>query len=166
MQAVGTTLNGLSVAHEVTMEDHYKFSWGEDIEWMNPLGVQSTGEASSMLPPYMTGTRLEPIVSNPYLGTRDTSYTCGSAERQTCNMGGVNWDGLGEKLSMEDTFSPKEGQLYCPWELGEHDMQSLFVELHGSDYLEALDIAMCNLEAEREQPFMNDWQVQEIVRSE
>ena len=166
MHAVGTTWNGLSVAHEVTMEDHYEFSWGEDIEWMNPLGVQSMGEASSMLPPFMTGTGLEPIVSNPYLGTRDASYTCGSAKRQTCDMGDVNWDGLGETLSMEDTFLPEEGQLYCPWELGEHDMQSLFVELHGNDYLEALDIAMCNLEAEGEQPFMNEWQVQEIVRSE
>ena len=81
-------------------------------------------------------------------------------------MGDVKLNGLGGKLSQEDTFSPEDSQLYCPWELGENDMQSLFAKLHENDYLEALDIAMCNLEAEGEQPFMNDWQVQEIVRSE
>ena len=119
-----------------------------------------------MLPPFMAGTGLKPEVSNPYLGTRDASYTCGSAKHQTCDMADVFSDGSGEKLSMEDAFSPKEGHLYRPWELGEHDMQSLFVELHGNDYLEALDIAMCNLVAEGEQPFLDEWQVQKTVRSE
>ena len=141
------------------MEDYYEFSWGEDIGWTNPPGVQPMDEASLILPPYMTGTGLEPIVSNQYLGTRNASYTCGNAKRQTCDMGDVNLNGLGEKLSKEDAFSPKESQLYCPWELGEHDMQSLFVELHGNNYLEALDIAMGSLEDEREQPFMSEWQV-------
>ena len=45
-------------------------------------------------------------------------------------------------------------------------MQSLFVDLHSEDYVAALDIAMCNMKAEREQPFMSEWQVQEAVRSE
>ena len=31
MHAVGTTWNGLTVAHEVTMEDHYEFAWGETL---------------------------------------------------------------------------------------------------------------------------------------
>ena len=77
------------MAHEVTMEDHYEFLQGGEIGWTNPLGVQLMGEASIMLPPYLTGTKVEPIVSNPYLGTGDASYTCGSAKRQTCDMGDV-----------------------------------------------------------------------------
>ena len=48
-----------------------------------------------------------------------------------------------------------DDQLYSPWPLGENDMQSLFVDLHGDDYMKALDISKCNLEAERGQPFMN-----------
>ena len=72
--------------------------------------------------------------------------------------------GPGEKMLAEDTFLPEEEQLYIPWPLGENDMQSLFVEMHKNDYMEALDIAICNLEAERGQPFMNEWQVQETVR--
>ena len=74
------------------MEDHYEFSRGEEIGWTNPPGVQSMGEASIMLPPYLTGTGVEPILSSPYMGTMDALYICGSAERQTCDMGDVNSD--------------------------------------------------------------------------
>ena len=95
------------------MEDHYDFSWGDEIGWTNPPGVQSMGEASIMLPPYLTGTGVEPIVSNPYLGTGDVSYTCGSTERQTFDMGDVKLNGLGGKLSKEDTFLSKDSQLYA-----------------------------------------------------
>ena len=43
-------------------------------------------------------------------------------------------------------------------------MQSLFANLHGEDYVSALDIAMCNLVAEGGQPFLADWQVHETIR--
>ena len=106
MHAVGTTWNGVSEAYEVTMEDHYEFSWGEDIAWKEPLGVQSMGETSSMLPPFTTSTGLEPTEPNPYLGTRNASYTRGSAERQACKMDDVYSEGSGEKLLAEDVFPP------------------------------------------------------------
>ena len=60
MHPAGIDWQGLTVAHEVTMEDHYEFSWGEDTENVCPLGVQSMGEASLVLPPFMAGTGSEP----------------------------------------------------------------------------------------------------------
>ena len=71
-----------------------------------------------------------------------------------------------DDVCSEDTFSPADDQLYSPWPLGENDMQSLFVDLHGEDYVAALDIAMCNMKAERDQPFMAEWQVRDTVRNE
>ena len=65
----------------------------------------------------------------------------------------------------EDAFLPCDDHLYSLWSLGESDMKSLFAELHEDDYVAALDVAMCNLAAEGEQPFIAEWQVQETVRS-
>ena len=115
------------------------------------------GEASFVLPPYTASTGLQPSEPNPYLGKGDASMTYGNAERQACKK---------DDVCSEDEFSPAVDQLYSPWPLGEKDMQSLFTDLHGEDYIAALDIAMCNMKAEREQPFMSEWQVQEAVRSE
>ena len=108
MADVGTEWQGSSMEYEVTMEEHYAFSWKES------TGVPPMGEASLVLPPYTASTGLQPSEPNPYLGTRDASYTCGSAEHQACDMAGVFRDGFGEKLSMEDAFSPEEGHLYRP----------------------------------------------------
>ena len=116
------------------------------------------GEASFILPPHTTSTGLQPSGPNPYLGTRDASNISGNAKRQACKMDDVYSEG-------RDAFSLADDQLYSPWPLGENDMQSLFVDLHSDDYMEALDIAMYNLEAKGEEPFMNEWQVQDIVRS-
>ena len=135
MADVGTEWQGSSMEYEVTMEEHYAFSWKES------SGVPPMGEASLILPPYTASTGLQPSEPNPYLGTRDASMTSGNAERQACKM---------DDVCSEDSFSPTDDQLYSPWPLGENHMQSLFVNLHGEDYIEALDIAMCNLAAERE----------------
>ena len=159
MHPVGTEWQGLTENYEVTMEDHYGFSRGEDTKNVFPLGVQSMGEASSMLPPYMAGAGSEPEGLDPYQGKRDASNISGNAERCTWKMDNVYSEGP------EEAFAPCKEQLYSPWTLGENDLQSLFVELHENDYLEALDVAMNNLEAEGTQPFMHEWQVQEIVRS-
>ena len=88
------------------------------------------GDASSMLPPFMTGTGLEPTLPDLCRGTRNASNTNGSARHCTYNMDAVYCKGLGEKMFTEDTFLLKEEQLYIPWSLGESDMQSLFVEMH------------------------------------
>ena len=121
------------MAHEVTMEDHYEFSWGEDTENVCPLGVQSMGEASLVLPPFMAGTGSEPEGLDPYQGKRDASSACGNAERCTWKMDDVCSDGLVQGTLPEEAFAPCKEQLYSPWSLGEHDMQSLFVELHEND---------------------------------
>ena len=147
------------------MEDHYEFQCGEDSGWEKPLGVQSLGEASAILPPYLTSTGLEPEGPDPYLGTRDASYTYGNAKWQACKMDDMFSKGSGEKVSKEDAFSLKEDRMYSPWLLGENDMQSLFADLHNDDYTEAVDIVMSNLEVEGGRPFLDDWQVREIVRN-
>ena len=152
MHYVGTSWNGVSVVHEVTMEDHYEFSWKESI------GVPPNGEASLILPPYTASTGLQPEGPSPYRDTRDASYITGNADRQTCKMADVDSE-------WGDAFSPCDDQLYSPWSLGENDMQSLFTELHEDDYVAALDIAMCNLKAGGDQPLLTDWQVHETVRS-
>ena len=66
-------------------------------------------------------------------------------------------EGPGEKVSAEDTFSPDRDRLYNPWLLGKNDMQSLFADLHGDDYMEALDVAMSNLAVEGSRPFLDEW---------
>ena len=151
MADVGTEWQGLSRDYEVTMEEHYEFSWKEF------TGVPPMGEASLVLPPYTASTGLQPSEPNPYLGKGDASMTYGNAERQACKK---------DDVCSEDEFSPAVDQLYSPWPLGEKDMMSLFTDLHGEDYVAALDVAMCNMKAEQEQPFMSEWQVQEAVRCE
>ena len=90
------------------MEDHYEFSHGEDIEWKEPLGVQSMGGASSILPPYPTGTGLEPEEPNPYLGTRDAIYTYGYAKHHACKTAYVYSEGPGERCLHKAHFFPRE----------------------------------------------------------
>ena len=68
-----------------------------------------------------------------------------------------------EKGILWDDFSPADDQLYSPWQLGEHDMQALFMDLHSEDYMEALDVAMANLEADPGNTFITDWQVQQTM---
>ena len=67
MYEEGTSWNGKSVAHEVTMEDHYGFSWEQSI------GVPPNGEASLILPPRTASTGAHPEGPTPYLDTRVTS---------------------------------------------------------------------------------------------
>ena len=152
MAEVTSNWNGFSEEYKVTMDDHYGFSWEES------SGVPPLGEASFILPPHMASTGLQPEGPNPYLGKRDASIASGNAERQTCDMDDVCREGW-------DAFSLEEEQLYSPWTLGEKDLQSLFADLHSEDYVAALDIAMCNMVAEGEQPFSAEWQVRETVRS-
>ena len=153
MHDVGTNWNGTSVTHEVTMEDHYEFSWGKDIEQGEPLRAPPMGEASLVLPPFMASTGLQPSEPNPYLGTRDASYTSGSANHHACKMDDAYVIESEEEGIPWDDFSPTDDQLYSPWQLGEHDMQALFMDLHSEDYMEALDVAMANLEADPEKHF-------------
>ena len=147
------------MSYEVTMEDHYEFQCGEDSGWEKQPGVQSMGEASAVLPPYPSSTVLEPEGADPYFGTRDASYTYGNAKCQACKMDDVFSEGSEEKVSEEGVFSLEEDNMYSPWLLGENDMQSLFVELHSDDYMEALDIAMNNLEVEGGRHLLDEWQV-------
>ena len=67
MHDVGTSWNGPSVVHEVTMGDHYEFSLEE-------LGVPPSGEACVQLPPHTASTGLQPEGPGPYRDTRDVSY--------------------------------------------------------------------------------------------
>ena len=130
MHAVGMSWNGVCESYEVTMEDHYEFQCVEDSGWKNPPGVQPMGEASDILPPYSVGTGLEPEGPDPYLGTRDASYTCGNAKRQACKMDDVC---RGEMLSEEDAFTPEGDCVYHTWSLGENNMESFFVDIHGGE---------------------------------
>ena len=84
MHGLGTSWNGMSVAHEVTLEDNYGFSWEKSI------GVPPSGKASLTLPPRTVSIGLQPEGPSPYLDTRDASYISGNAKRQACNMGDVN----------------------------------------------------------------------------
>ena len=152
MHDVGTSWNGPSEVHEVTMEDNYEFSLEES------RGVPPSGEAGLQLPPHTANTGLQPEGPDPYQDTRDASYISGNAERRHCKMGDVDSE-------WADAFLPSNDHLYSQWSLGESDMQSLFVEMHENDYLEALDFTMSNLAAEGEQPFIAEWQVQETVQS-
>ena len=112
MHAIGMRWNGVCVSHEVTMEDHYEFHCVGDSGWKKPPDVQSMVEASAILPPYLTSTELEPEGPDPYLGTRDASYTCGNANRQACKMDDVYREGSGEMVSEEDTFFHRKGSAY------------------------------------------------------
>ena len=150
MAEVATSWNGPSAEYKLTMEDHYEFSWEES------SGVPPMGEASCILPPFTASAGLQPVGPNPYRGKRDACNISGNAERQACEMDDVYSEG-------GDAFSLADDQLYSPWTLGENDMQSLFVDLHGEDYVAALDIAMCNMVAEGKQSLIAEWQVQEIV---
>ena len=134
MHDVGTSWNGTSVVHEVTMENHHKFSLEKSI------GVPPSGEAGLQLPPHTASTGLQPEGPDPYRDTRDASYISGNAERRPCKMGDVDSE-------WADAFLPGDDHVYSHWSLGESDMQSLFVEMHENDYIEALDIAMSNLAA-------------------
>ena len=62
----------------------------------------------------------------------------------------------GEMVSEEDAFLPKGDCVYNTWSLGENNMQSLFVDIHVDDYIEALDAAMSNLEVEGSRIFFLD----------
>ena len=76
MHDVGTSWNGTSVVHEVTMVNHYEFSLEESI------GVPPSGEAGLQLPPHTASTGLQPEGPDPYRDTRDASYISGNAERR------------------------------------------------------------------------------------
>ena len=52
MHDVGTDWNGTTVSYQVTMEDNYHFSWGEQVNSSKQLGVPLMGEASLALPPF------------------------------------------------------------------------------------------------------------------
>ena len=119
MHDVGTSWNGTSVVHELTMEDHYEFSLEE-------LGVPPSGEACLQLPPHTASTGSQPEGPDPYRDTRDASYISGNAERYPCKMGDVD-------SKWVDVFLPGDDHVYSHWSLGESDMQSLFVEMHEND---------------------------------
>ena len=160
MRNVGTDWNGTTVSHQVTMEDNYQFTLGEEVRNVEQSGVPLMGEASLPLPPFKASTGLQPIEPNPYLGTRDASYTFGSADRHAYKMDDAYVVGPGEKGTPWEDLYPSDDQLYSPWQLGEHDMQALFMDLHSDNYMEALDVTMANLEAYPESTFITDWQVQ------
>ena len=164
MHEVGKSWNGVCVSHEVTMEDHYEFHLVGDEGCMKTPTVHPMGEASDILPPYSVGTGEEPEGPDPYLGTRDASYTCGNAERQACKMDDVCREVSGEMLSEEDAFAPEGDRVYHTWSLGENNMQSLFVDLHCDDYMEALDMAMSNLPVKGSRPFLDEWKVRETFK--
>ena len=154
MHDVRKQWNGTTVTHQVTMEDNYQFTWGDTLRKTEQKGVPLMGEASLVLPPFKASTGLQPTEPNPYLGTRDASYTSGSADHHACKMADAFSVETGERMIPTDDFSPTDDQLYSHWQLGENDMQALFMDLYSDDYVVALDVAMANLEAERGQPFM------------
>ena len=84
MHDVGTSWNGLSVVHEVTMENNYEFFLEESI------GVPLSREAGLQLPPHIASTGSQPEGPGPYRDTRDASYISGNAERWPCKMGDVD----------------------------------------------------------------------------
>ena len=148
MADVGTCWNGNSEEYKVTMEDHFGFSWKE------PTGVPPMGEASLVLPPYTASTGSQPEGPDPYLGTRDASNIPGNADRQACKMDDVCSDG-------RDMFSVAGGETHRPWALGERDLESLYADLHGEDYVMVLDVAISYMAAD--DPFASDFQVHEAV---
>ena len=77
---------------------------------MKQSGIPLMGEASLILPPFKASTGLQPTEPNPYLGTRDASYTSGSADRHACKMDDAYYIdiGPGEKGIPADDFSPAD----------------------------------------------------------
>ena len=84
MHDVGTSWNGISVAHEVSMGDHYGVFWEESI------GVPPNGEASLRLRPYMASTGLPTEGPSLYRGTRNTSHTSSNAKCYDSKMDDVD----------------------------------------------------------------------------
>ena len=134
---------------------------GKEIKGTEKQGVPLMGEASLIQPPFKASTGLQLVEPNPYLGTRDASYTLGSATRCACKMDNGYVTEPGEKFW--DEFSPADDLLYSQWQLGENDMQALFMDLHSDDHLVALDMAMTNLEVEQKKTFMDDWKVYQTM---
>ena len=110
MHDVGTSWNGTLVVHEVTTEDHYRFSLVESI------CVAPSGEAGLPPPLRVASTGLPPEGPDPYRDTTDASYISGNAKRCSCKMGDVD-------SKWTDAFLTGSDQLYSHWSLGESDMQ-------------------------------------------
>ena len=60
-----------------------------------------------------------------------------------------------------DMFSVAGGETHRPWALGERDLESLYADLHGEDYVMVLDVAISYMAAD--DPFASDFQVHEAV---
>ena len=157
MNDVDPQWNGMSKAYEVRMNDHYAYGNFEDeyaagvqvnglADLYDSQVVQFNGEVSKMLPPFKisTGLRNAPDVPNPYLDQRDASYIYEDNYYSNATDNSYPNKEINDKATAQsfDAFAPET--MNMPWEWGENDLQSMFVDYfydERDEYLATLNIA-------------------------
>ena len=157
MNNVDPQWNGMSKAYEVRMNDHYAYGNFEDeyaagvqvnglADLYDSQVVQFNGEVSKMLPPFKisTGLRNAPDVPNPYLDQRDASYIYEDNYYSNATDNSHPNKEINDKATAQsfDAFAPET--MNMPWEWGENDLQSMFVDYfydERDEYLATLNIA-------------------------